>query len=124
MDIEEKLRGIKGKDGTNLYEHFANIIGKIVQDHPKNAYQIFEEYSHFIKQNNYNFTSNENYVDAYMLREKITEIQENLDKAAKYFVSFKNFANKKRDWQHQFKMQRARAKSKLSQVKSEPLLIC
>lgn len=85
MDVEDKLKTLKGPDGSNLYEHFANIIGKIVQDHPKNAYEVFEQYSHYIKQNKYNYTSNENYVDAYKLREKYSEVEEELEKAAKYF---------------------------------------
>lgn len=85
MEVEDKLKSLKGSDGSNIYEHFANIIGKIVQDHPKNAYEIFEQYSHYIKQNKYNYTSNENYVDAYKLREKYDEVEQELEKAAKYF---------------------------------------
>jgi len=85
MDIEDKLKSLKGPDGSNLYEHFANIIGKIVQDHPKNSYEIFEQYSHYIKQKKYNYTSNENYVDAYKLREKFAEVEDELDKCARYY---------------------------------------
>lgn len=95
MDVEDKLKTLKGPDGSNLYEHFANIIGKIVQDHPKNAYEVFEQYSHYIKQNKYNYTSNENYVDAYKLREKYSEVEEELEKAAKYFVLTRHNFSKK-----------------------------
>ena len=87
MDIEEKLKSIQGSNGNNLYEHLLNTIGKIVQDHPNNAYQVFEEFSHFVKQNSYKYNETKNYLQSDRLREKYADIQPYLEQISQYLVS-------------------------------------
>lgn len=67
---------------TNISQILLERLYKTTQ---KNSYEIFEQYSHYIKQKKYNYTSNENYVDAYKLREKFAEVEDELERCAKYY---------------------------------------
>lgn len=87
MEIEEKLKAIQDQKGNNLYEHLLNTIGKLVQDHPNNAYEVFEEYSHFVKQNNYKYNDTKNYLSGNKIQEKYSDVQEYLQSMSQYFVS-------------------------------------
>ena len=88
MDIEDKLKSIKDLSGVNLYEHLLNTIGKLVQDHPSNAYEVFEEFSHFVKQNGYKYNDTKNYAESNRIRDKSAEISEYLEKISVYLVIF------------------------------------
>lgn len=87
MDIEAKLKSIVAPNGTNLYEHFLNTIGKLVQDHPENAYDAFEEFSHFVKSSGYKYDDTTNYRDSNRLREGWEDLGPFLNKMKDYFVS-------------------------------------
>lgn len=55
-DLKEFLQSVKSPKGSqNLYEHFSNIFTKILLEHPKNAYDFFEDYSFDIKSNGYDY---------------------------------------------------------------------
>ncbi|EGR29011.1 radial spoke head protein, putative [Ichthyophthirius multifiliis] len=74
--FEDKLKNIKKKDGkTNLYEHFSNLMTKVLLDNPKeNIYDKLEDYSQQIRELNFNFENQEN---SNRLREQYKELTEN-----------------------------------------------
>jgi hypothetical protein len=90
MDIEERLRGIKDKQGNNLYDHINNILGKLVEDHPNDPQKYFEEYSYYVRHSKYSFTDTKNYLNASQIRDPHASIAGHIDKLAKYFVSPSN----------------------------------
>ncbi|KAM3137989.1 hypothetical protein pb186bvf_009884 [Paramecium bursaria] len=61
--LKEKLQQIK--DGnTNLYDHLTNVLTKILLDNPKNAFELFEDYSLQVKQSGYVFQKHQEYDNA------------------------------------------------------------
>lgn len=86
MEIETKLKSIVAADGSTLYEHLLNTIGKLVQDHPKNAYEAFEEYSDFVKTTKYKYYDTANFRDSSKLRDSWDELAPYITKMREYFV--------------------------------------
>jgi len=86
MDIEEKLKGIVDAQGNSLYEHILNTIGKLVQDHPKNAYEVFEEFSLHVKQTGYKYNDTKNYSGSCRIWDNYPELAEYFDTISQYFV--------------------------------------
>ena len=55
-DLKEFLRSVKSAKGDhNLYDHLSSIFTKILLEHPKNAYDFFEDYSFDVKSNGYDY---------------------------------------------------------------------
>ncbi|CAD8116456.1 unnamed protein product [Paramecium sonneborni] len=52
--LKEKLQEIKDTN-TNLYQHLNNVLTKILLDNPKNAFELFEDYSFQVKQSGFTF---------------------------------------------------------------------
>lgn len=56
MEINSFLKQHKDKrTGQDLHEHLCNILGKILLDNPKNAFEAFEDYSHIVKQSGFSY---------------------------------------------------------------------
>ena len=75
---------MKGTGNRNLYKHLSDVLAKILLDNPENSFDIFEDYSHFVKQIDYDFKKNDQLIDnADRLREKNGELSSYLEKAKK-----------------------------------------
>lgn len=76
-DIKHFLQNQKGKDGDkNLYEHLTNILGKILLENPKNAFDVFENYSHEIKETGYKYNDPSAFESKSKNRENYEEIKD------------------------------------------------
>ena len=38
-----------------MFEHLSNVLGKILLDNPKNAFDVFEHFSHEVKRTGYEY---------------------------------------------------------------------
>ena len=75
-DVKNFLLNQKQPNGEgNLYEHLTNIMGKILLDNPKNAFDAFEDYSHEVKLTKYNLNDHDKFTHHTFFREQYSEIQ-------------------------------------------------
>jgi len=68
---------VKDKEGQNLLAHLSNVLTKVLLDDPKNAYDVFEDYSHSVKLTKYDFKKHDEFQDnSARLREKYADVKE------------------------------------------------
>lgn len=84
MEIEERLKSIKSQEGTSLYDHLVNVLGRLAEANPINPVRSFDEHSQFVRESKYNYTDVKNYRNADGRRDKGHSAY--LDKTAKYMV--------------------------------------
>jgi radial spoke head protein 4A len=96
-DVKHFLQDQKSKDDTkNLYDHLTNVLGKILLENPRNAYDVFENYSHEIKDTGYDYKHPSAFETKSKQREKYTEIQSWAEKTRSlldvklFFILFSN----------------------------------
>eukprot|EP01016_Furgasonia_blochmanni_P049296 TRINITY_DN7467_c0_g1_i7.p1 TRINITY_DN7467_c0_g1~~TRINITY_DN7467_c0_g1_i7.p1 ORF type:complete len:482 (+),score=133.08 TRINITY_DN7467_c0_g1_i7:97-1542(+) len=80
---------IRDRD-RSLNDHLTNVLGKILLDNPKNAYDILEEYSLYTKTQGYDFKNPKNLTDANMMREPFSEISAYVEKLRPLIDKFAN----------------------------------
>jgi hypothetical protein len=97
-DIKDFLKKQSSKDGEqNLFEHLTNVLGKILLDNPKNAYDAFENLSHEVKDSGYKYKDHSAFENQPRLRENYQEIAGWAENARKlldvrnYFIMNNNF---------------------------------
>lgn len=88
MNIEDKLRSITDDKGVNLYDHLMNTLAKMLNDHPQNPYELFENYSVNVKQLGFQYNDIKNFEMETKLRDSYEDVQEYLESFAQYFVIF------------------------------------
>ena len=76
-DIKHFLQSQKNKEGDqNLYEHITKILRKILLENPKNAYDVFENYSQEIKDPNNQKTGEHEFDSKPRTREEYNQIKD------------------------------------------------
>ena len=82
--IQNYISEVKGAGDRNLYKHLSDVLAKILLDNPENSFDIFEDYSHYVKQMNYDYKKIDASLDnAERLREKNGELSGYIEKAEK-----------------------------------------
>ena len=82
--IQHYISEVKGTGDRNLYKHLSDVLAKILLDNPENSFDIFEDYSHYVKQMNYDYKKIDASLDnAERLREKNGELSGYIEKAKK-----------------------------------------
>jgi hypothetical protein len=84
MEIEERLKHIKGKDGVSLYDHLVNLLGRLAETNPLNPLKSFEEHSEFVREAKYSYTDMAHHRSADGRRDK--DNGQYLEQVAKYHV--------------------------------------
>lgn len=84
MEIEERLKHVKGHDGVSLYDHLVNLLGRLAEVNPLNAMKSFEEHSEYVRETKYTYTDMAHHRHADGRRDK--ENSQYLDQVAKYHV--------------------------------------
>lgn len=81
-EIRNFLTNQKDANGShNLYDHLANVLGKMLLDNTDNAYDLFEEYSHDVKFSGHNYKTDTNFEHKPRMRETYSDVKEWADKA-------------------------------------------
>ena len=83
--IQNYISEVKGAGDRNLNIHLSDVLAKIKLDNPENSFDIFEDYSHYVKQMNYDYKKIDasSLDNAERLREKNGELSGYIEKAKK-----------------------------------------
>jgi hypothetical protein len=49
VNLKDYLNSVKGSGDRNLYKHLSDVLAKLLLDNPENSFDVFEDYSHFVK---------------------------------------------------------------------------
>ncbi len=83
-DLKNFLHSVKGPQDNNLYDHLSNIFTKILLENPKNAYDLFEDFSFDIKTNGYDYKKSQN--DLKQKREKYEDLKDFIGRSNRLFA--------------------------------------
>ena len=84
-EIKKLLEEIKDNNNKTLKDHLNNILSRILLENPKNAYEIFEEFSLDIKINGFDPKKPKKYEETNHIRDNLNEVAPHLEKVAKLY---------------------------------------